>query len=108
MAASTQPCFMLLEMSNGSENSTLERTLVMPLWKRQMRLMDLLKQPCFDSMIESASLLTISNALVRFIKAAYRDIFCLIHFSQSFQTAKIMLKVLQSVWTPHYASDMPQ
>ena len=69
--ARTQPCFTQLVILKGVEVSPLERIIpIMTLQKSQMILMDIQGHQCFARMTHSASLLTVSKALVKSMKTA--------------------------------------
>ena len=61
----------------------------------RIRFVNFLGQPSLSSIVHSASLLTVSHALVRLIKTVYRSSFCSLHCSCNWRTAKIISTVLR-------------
>ena len=61
--------------------------------------------PSFFRICQSASLLTVSNAFVRSMNAAYKLWFCSMYFSCSCQAVNIMSTVLHALRKSHWDSE---
>ena len=103
--ARTQPCFTPLLIAKASVAFPLEGTYpVMPSWKSLVIDVNFGGHSMRSRTVHTASLLTVSKALVRSIKTENRGTFCSMHFTWSCLMAKIMYTVLLPGLTPNCAS----
>ena len=102
VGAKTQPCLTPMLMSNASDelpsNLTVPRD---PSWKDLMKLRSFGGQPIRCKMSNRPSLLTMSKAFVRSIKAMKRGLCCSQHFSCSCLREKIISTIDQFGRKPH-------
>lgn len=79
----THYCFTPLLKSNGEERSPFNFTSCIPEWRAMTRSTKRSGHPSFRRIFQRATLLTVSNVLVKSTKTIYNGMFYLTHFPGS-------------------------
>lgn len=105
IGAKTYPCFTSTFTGKYSEHSPLDITLSSVSWLNCFIICtNVGGQPLLARIVKSMSLLIVSNALMRSMKAVLKCCLCSMDFSMSWWHINIMSTVVGSALKPHWES----